>query len=197
MGLPGTEGLKKNDHIEGLRYPAEALERLYETSQPSDNTTLICLAPVDKKYPTNRARWVKFAILLYNYDIETGHCLLDAYMPSEAILNPNPETTTDPSVEDYLPWADLETANFGSIFLTQTGTVLYCGYYGPYMLVDTLGLQTGRLTIVTYETNGTVRDSVEVRPFNMKMPYLSAFHNWSSFDDVKHCDGAYRYQNLP
>ena len=187
--------ITSNDHIEGLRYPAEALERLSETSQPSDNTTLICLAPVDKKHPTNRARWVKFAILLYNYDIETGHCLLDAYMPSEAILNP--ETTTDPSVEDYLPWTDLETAKLGSIFLTRTGTVLYCGYYGPYMLVDTLGLQTGRLRIVTYETNGTVRDSVEVRPFNMKMPYLSAFHNWSSFDDVKHCDGAYGYQNPP
>lgn len=195
VGLPGTEGPRKNDHNEGLRYPAEALERLYETSQPSYSTTLICLAPVDEKHAANRARWVKFVILLYNYDIETGHCLLDAYMPSEAILNP--ETTTDPSVEDYLPWADLETAQFGSIFLTQTGTVLYCGYYGPYMLVDALGLQTGRLTIVTYETNGTVRDSVEVRPFNMKTPYISAFHNWSSFDDVKHCDGAYRYQNPP
>ncbi|KAJ5934396.1 hypothetical protein N7466_003943 [Penicillium verhagenii] len=188
ISLPGTEGL-------GLEYPAKALERLYETSQLSDSKTLICLAPVDEKHATNRARWVKFAILLYNYDIETGHCLLDAYMPSEAILNP--ETTTDPSVEDYLPWTDLETAKFGSIFLTQTGTVLYCGYYGPYMLVDALGLQSGRLTIVTYETNGTVRDSVDVRPFNMKSPYLYACVNWKSFDNVKHTDGAYRYQNLP
>ncbi|KAJ5887549.1 hypothetical protein N7495_007590 [Penicillium taxi] len=120
------------------------------------STTLVFLAPIDEKHAANRARWVKFAILLYNYDIETGHCLLDAYMPLEAILNP--KTTTDPS--------------FGSIFLTQTGTVLYCGYYGPYMLVDALGLQTGRLTIVTYETNGTVRDSVEVRPLDMDLPII-------------------------
>lgn len=58
---------------------------------------------------------MKFAILLYNYDIETGHCLLDNYMPSEAILNP--ATTNDPSIEDYLPWADLETADFGLFIL--------------------------------------------------------------------------------
>ena len=56
MGLPGTEGLKKNDHIEGLRYPAEALERLYDTLQPSDINGLIYLALVDKTYPINRAR---------------------------------------------------------------------------------------------------------------------------------------------
>lgn len=91
-------------------------------------------------------------------------------MPSEAILNP--ETTTDPSVENCLSWADLETANFGSIFPMQTGTVLYCNYYGPYMLVDALSLQTGRLTIVTYETNRTVRGFVEIRPFNMRMPSI-------------------------
>ncbi|OOQ89527.1 hypothetical protein PEBR_07911 [Penicillium brasilianum] len=106
---------------------------------PSYSTTPICLAPINKKHSANRARWVKFVILLYNYDIETGHCLLNASMPSEAFLVP--ETSTDPSVENYLPWEDLETAQFGSIFLTQIGTMLYCGYNGPYMLVDALGLQ--------------------------------------------------------
>jgi hypothetical protein len=40
-------------------------------------------------------------------------------------------------------------------------------------------------------------NSVEVRPFNMRMSHLSAFHNWSSFDDVKHCDGTPRHQNPP
>lgn len=73
-----------------------ALERLCETSQRSDSTTLIYLAPIDEKHKStaDRARWVNFAILLYNHDIETGYFLLDAYMPSEAILNL--ETTTDP-----------------------------------------------------------------------------------------------------
>ncbi|KAJ5803972.1 uncharacterized protein N7518_000275 [Penicillium psychrosexuale] len=197
VGLPGTEGPRSNinEPVKGLRYPAEALERLYDTLQPIDINGLISLAPVDETHPANRARWVKFAILLYNYDIETGHCLLDNYMPSEAILNP--ATTTDLSVEDYLPWADLETANFGSIYLTHTGKVLYLGYSGPYMLVDGLGLRTGRLTIVEFEINGTVKESVEVRPFNMRMPYLSAFENWSGFGDIKHARGAYRHQNPP
>jgi hypothetical protein len=138
---------------------------------------------------------VKFAILSYNYDIETGHILGDNYIPDEAILNP--ATTTDPSVEDYLPWLDLETANFLSIYLTHTGTVLYLGNEGPYLLVDELGLQSGRLTIVEYEVNGSVRDSVEIRPFNMKMPYLYAFVNWKGFDNIKHTRGACRHQNTP
>ncbi|CAI7586760.1 unnamed protein product [Penicillium glandicola] len=182
VGLPGTEGPRSNmnEPIEGLRYPAEALERLYDTLQPSDINGLIYLAPIDETHAANRAGWVKFAILLYNYDIETGHCLLDNYMPSKAILNL--ATTTDPLVEDYLPWADLETVNFGSIYLTHTGKVLYLGY----LLVDKLGLNSGRLTIVEYEINGTVKESVEVRPFNMRMPYLSAFENWLGFGDVKH-----------
>ncbi|KAJ5628585.1 hypothetical protein N7490_010813 [Penicillium lividum] len=195
VGLPGTEGPRKNDHIEGLRYPAESLERLYETSQPCETNGLICLAPVDEQHPENRARLVKFAILMYDYDIEVGHCLINGHIPLEATLNPS--TTTDPSVEDYLPWADLETATFKSIFLTHTGKVLYLGNPGPYMMVDELGLESGRLTIVTFETNGDVRESVEIRPFNMKMPYLNAFENWSSFDSVKHCRGAYGHQNTP
>ncbi|KAJ5623023.1 hypothetical protein N7490_011628 [Penicillium lividum] len=182
VGLPGTEGPRssRTESIEGLRYPAEALERLYDTLQPIYIHGLVSLAPVDETHAANRARWVKFAIMLYNYDIETGHCLLHKYMPSEAILNP--ETTTDPSVEDFLPWVDLETANFGDIYLTHTGKVLYLGNPGPYMLVDELGLKSGRLTIIEYEINGTVKESVEVRPFNMRQPYMNAFEHWSGLD---------------
>lgn len=195
MGLPGTEGPKTNSPIEGLRYPAEALERIYNTLQPECSNDLICLAPVHEAYPENRARLVKFAILSYDYDIEPGHNLGYNYIPYEAVLNP--ATTTDPAVEDYLPWRDLETANFLSIYLTHTGTVLYLENEGPYMLVDELGLESGRLTIVEFEVNGSVRDSVEVRPFNMKWPYMYAFVNWKSFDNIKHTHGAYRHQNTP
>ena len=58
MGLLGTEGprLNINNPIRGLQYPAEALERLYDTLQPSDINGLIYLALVDKTYPINRAR---------------------------------------------------------------------------------------------------------------------------------------------
>ncbi|EEA19152.1 hypothetical protein PMAA_014130 [Talaromyces marneffei ATCC 18224] len=179
LGLPGTEGPRFNEPSEGLRYPAEALERLYDTLQPIDLGSLISIAPVDEAHAANRARWVKFVILLYNYDIETGHCLLGNHMPSEAIFNP--ATTTDFSVENFLPWHDLETANFR----------------GPYMLADEHGLKTGRLTLVEYEMNGTVKESLHIRPFNMQMPYLRAFEDGAGFDDISHAQGAYRYQNSP
>jgi hypothetical protein len=197
VGLPGTEGSRsRGEQIEGLRYPAEALERIYDTLQPDNTSGLICIAPVDENHPENRARLVKFAILLYDYDIEAGHCI-DSHIPSEAILNP--ATTNDPSVEDFLPWADLETANFLSIYLTHTGTVIYFGQLGTYILVDELGLQTGRLTFVQYEINGTVQESVEIRPFNMKSPNLRAHHSGSRGrpEDIRCVDGGYRHQNQP
>lgn len=196
VGLPGTEVPKsRSEPSEGLRYPAEALARLYDTLQPRNVNSLISLAPVDEAHASNRARWVKFAILLYNYDIETGHCLLDNYMPSEAILNP--ATTTDPSIEDFLSWQDLETANFRSIYLTHTGTVLYLGYAGPYMLVDEEGLRNGHLTMVEYEINGAVKDAIHIRPFNMLMPYMNASELMMGLDDIRHVQGGYRHQNPP
>ncbi|KAJ6103223.1 hypothetical protein N7486_005650 [Penicillium sp. IBT 16267x] len=192
VGLPGTEGPRSlSEPSEGLRYPAEALA---DTLQPSKTNSLISLAPVDEAHAANRARWVKFAILLYNYDIETGHCLLDNYIPLEAILNP--ATTTDPSIEDFPSWQDLETANFSSIYLTHTGTVLYLGYAGPYMLVDEEGLRNGRLTMVEYEINGAVNDAIHIRPFNMRMPYISA-SEMMGLNNIRHVQGGYRHQNLP
>jgi hypothetical protein len=131
---------------------------------------------------------------LYDYDIEVGHCL-DNYMPSEAILNP--ETTTNPSVEDYLTWEDLETANFIHVYLTRTATVLHYRYTGPFMLVDEEGLRTGRLTMVEYELNGTVNDTLKIRPFNMRMPYMYASVLGKGLDDIRNVQGSYAYQNLP
>lgn len=180
---------------ECLQYPAEALAHIYDTLQPGDTNGLVSIAPVDDAHAANRERWVKFAILLYNYDIDTGHCLLDNYMPSEAILNP--ETTANPSIEDFLFWEDLETANFISIYLTHTGTVLNYGYTGPYMLVDEEGLRTGRLTMVEYEINGTVKDTLHIRPFNMRMPYTYASTLGKGLDEIRHVQGAYTHQNLP
>lgn len=180
---------------ERLQYPAEALAHIHDSLQPGDTKGLVSIAPVDEAHAANRARWVKFAILLYNYDIETGHCLLDRHIPSEAILNP--ETTTNPSVEDFLSYLDLETASFIHIYLTHTGTVLNIRYKGPYMLVIEEGLRTGRLTMVEYEINGTVKDTLHIRPFNMRMPYINASTLGKGLDEIRHVQGAYTHQNLP
>jgi hypothetical protein len=150
--------------------------------------------PVDETHPTNRARWVKFVILLYRYGIEAGHCLQNDYMPSEIAFNP--AITNGLLIEDFPAWQDLEVAFFGSIYLTRTGTILYLDH-GPYMLVDEDGLKTGRLALTVFADNGVVEDSLLIRPFNMQQPYLWFSTLGKGLDDVKHTEGGYRHQNPP
>lgn len=65
------------------------------------------------------------------------------------------------------------------------------------MLVDEQGLKTGRLTLVEYEINGTVKGSIHIRPFDIRIPYLRAFEDGAGFHDISHAQGAYRHQNSP
>lgn len=180
---------------EGLQYPAEALAHIYDTLQPVNTNDLVSIAPVDEAHAANRERWVKFAILLYNYNIQTGHCLLDNYILLEAILNL--ETTINPSIEDFLSWEDLETVNFISIYLTHISTVLNYGYTGLYILVDEEGLRTNRLTIVEYKINRTVKDTLRIRQFDIRMPYIYASTLRKGLDEIRYVQGGYTYQNLP
>ncbi|RLL98056.1 hypothetical protein CFD26_101647 [Aspergillus turcosus] len=197
IGLPGTEGKQSySEPDEGLRYPAEALERILDTRQPCDDTGVISLVPVDAMNPINQARWVKFVILLYRYDMEVGHCLESTYMPSKTVVNPA-TTGSTLSIEDFPAWLNLEAALFGSIYLTRTGTVLYLGNPGPYALVDEDGLETGRLALTMFKDNGAVEGSVLIRPFNMKEPHMWYSTLGKALDEVKHSMGGYRHQNPP
>ncbi|KAF7165490.1 hypothetical protein CNMCM5623_009612 [Aspergillus felis] len=174
IGLPGTETKNfPSDPDEGLRYPPEALERMFNPSQPGHNGGVISLAPVDVAHPVNQARWVKFLILLYRYDFGSGHCLDNDYTFSVASLNP--ATTTTASFDDFVPWLFLESALFS----------------------DEEGLRTGRLAIVDYDINGTVKDLVLRRPFNMHQPYQNLFHNGQSISDVSQGLGGGNFHNQP
>lgn len=140
------------------------LEHVSDTQQPCETRHVISIAPIDATYPVNRARWVKLAILFYRYDIESGHCLpFDNTIPTAAILNP--ETTSTYSVEDFLPWYCLENAHFPSIQMTRTGTVLYRPHERYFMIVDEEGLRTGRFAVVEFNSDGTIKDSVPLAPF--------------------------------
>ncbi|KAL4994246.1 hypothetical protein BDV10DRAFT_197657 [Aspergillus recurvatus] len=154
------------------RYPAEAMKKIEKTTQEYNPNGLISLAPIDSTHPANRARFIKFSILLYRFDPETGHCLEDSHIPDVAILNPASHSPNTNSFERFLSWSDLEAADFRSIFLTRSGIVLYNGFLGPYLLVDGEGLRTGRLSLVQFRRNGTVEDQVPVCPFNMRWSYL-------------------------
>ncbi|KAL2828176.1 hypothetical protein BDW59DRAFT_51263 [Aspergillus cavernicola] len=177
----------------GLRYPAEAIESIEKTIQEYNPYALISLAPVDSAHPVNRLRFIKFAILLYRFDPETGHCLEDSHMPEAALLNPASHFTN--SFKDFLPWSDLETADFRSIYLTRSGTVVYNGFIGPFLLVDEEGLRTGRLSLVQFAQNGTVRDFIPVRPFNMRFPFLDLTVHMKKLEDIRHTEGGRRHQN--
>ncbi|RDW64344.1 uncharacterized protein DSM5745_09755 [Aspergillus mulundensis] len=194
-----SQGFRDSFHaranFEDLRYPAEAMERIEETIQQYNPQGLICLVPIDKGRPVDYARFIKFAILLYRYDPETGHCLGDSYMPEAAVLNPVSDMTN--RFEDFLRWSDLETADFRSIYLTRSGSVVYNGFLGPYLLLDEEGLRTGRLSLVQFKQNGAVEDLVEIRPFNMFWPYLDLTVHIKGLEEIRHCDGGRRHQNTP
>lgn len=196
IGLPGTEKrIYPSDPDEGLRYPPEVRERMFDPNQPGHDGGVICLAPVGAAHPVNQARWVKFLILLYWYDHESGHCLDNDHTFSVAFLNP--ATTTTASVDDVLPWLYLESALFSGIYLTRGGTVLYLGQLHYHLLVDEEGLRTGRLAIVDYNIDGTVKDVVLRRPFNMYQPYLNLFVNSLSISDVVQGLGGAKFHNQP
>lgn len=65
------------------------------------------------------------------------------------------------------------------------------------MLVNEEGLKTGSLTMVEYENNGSVKDSILVRPFNMRMPYMSVSVLGKRSPDIRHVEGGFRHQNTP
>lgn len=139
---------------------------------------------------------MKFAILLYRYDFISGHCLVDNYMPATVELNPASVSSNPPTVVDFLPWLHLESARFGSIYLTRTGTVLHLGALHNHMLVDERGLRTSRLTLVDYEINGAIKDCALLHPFNMHNAYLG-FDNGQNISDVRVKVGGHKLHNQP
>ncbi|KAL5335953.1 hypothetical protein BJX70DRAFT_401142 [Aspergillus crustosus] len=154
-----------------LHYPGEALESIETTRQDFNPYALISLAPVQYSvHPENRLRFMKFAILLYRFDLETAHCLEDSQMPETVLLNPASQSINN--FEDFVTWAYLETADFRSIYLTRSGAVVYDGFIGPFLLVDEEGLRTGRLSLVEFAKSGSIRDSMLVCPFIMFFPFL-------------------------
>ncbi|KAL2813963.1 hypothetical protein BJX63DRAFT_206234 [Aspergillus granulosus] len=178
-----------------LRYPAEVTQHIEESVQDYNPYGLVSLAPVDEAHPANRARFIKFSILLYRFDPETGHCLDDSYMPQVAPLNPASPLTN--SFEDFLPWSDLETADFRSVYLTRSGCVVYNGFLGPYLLIDEEGLKSGRLSLVQFRQNGTIEDVVQICPFNIRLPYVDLTVHMKELQEIRNCEGGRRHQNVP
>lgn len=140
---------------------------------------------------------VKLAILFYRYDIESRHCLpFDNAIPTAAVLNP--ETTSTCSVEDFLPWYCLENAHFQTIQMTRTGTVLYRFHERYFMIVDEEGLKTGRFAVVELNSDGTIKDLVPLRPFNMYHFANDLFLlGRAGVQEIRERSGGHGHQNQP
>lgn len=138
---------------------------------------------------------MKLASLLYCYGVEAGHCLGDGYIPTAVVLNPATMHTS--SLEDFLPWYYLESAWFGQIYLTRTGTVVYLGCLNKFMCVDEEDLRTGCISLVGFKVNGAVEDYVVRRPFHMHEVYINIYHNGQGISDVREGLSGGNFHNQP
>jgi hypothetical protein len=168
-----------------------------DTQQPCETSHVISIAPIDESHPLNRAQLIRLAILFYRYDIESGHCLpFDNVIPTAAVLNP--ETTSTYSVKDFLAWYCLENAHFPSILMTRSGTVIYRHHERYFMIVDEEGLNSGRFAVVEFNSDGTIKDSVFLRPFNMYHFANDLFLlGRAGVQEIRERPGGQGYQNRP
>ncbi|KAL3480855.1 hypothetical protein BJX99DRAFT_205448 [Aspergillus californicus] len=109
----------------------------------------------------------------------------------------NPASPLTNSFEDFLSWLDLETADFRSVYLTRSGCIVYNGFLGPYLLIDNESLKTGRLSLVQFRQNGTIKDIMQICPFNIRLPYVGLTVHIKQLQEIRNCEGGRRHQNVP
>ncbi|KAJ5613719.1 hypothetical protein N7528_007373 [Penicillium herquei] len=80
-------------------------------------------------------------------------------------------TTTsclDASAEDNaLPSALLKEADFRAISMTHNGSAFFSGCVGIWFIIDQTDLDTGRMTLVSFNPDGTALDRLKLRPWNV------------------------------
>ena len=148
----------------GTDYPAAALHRI-ETRRHRFHL-FSCLANIDT--PVKRARFIKILILCYQLDGETMHPFGDGQIPT--MIHPNPASFPDPSTfseDDFMMWAFVETADFTSMTMSQSGHVLFTSGMLGFNFIDQNTIDTGRLSLVEFKTNGMVDKRTMRLPFNM------------------------------
>lgn len=82
--------------------------------------------------------------------------------------------------------------------MTRTGTVLYRPHERYFMIVDEEGLKTGRFAVVEFNIDGTIKDSVPLRPFNMYHFAKDLFlHGRADVQQIRERPGGHGHQNQP
>lgn len=86
------------------------------------------------------------------------------------MVRPNPASFPDPStfsIDDFMMWAFVETADFTSMTMSRSGHVLFTSGMLGYNFIDQHTIDTGRLSLVEFKTNGMVDKQTRRLPFNM------------------------------
>lgn len=114
----------------------------------------------------DRAVFTKLRIMLYRLDGEEGPLIDDGHV---SVCVPNPESDNagcglNPDRE-FLMWHYVENADFHFISMTSAGTVVFYSTGGPRVLVDRQALDTGRVLLCDFETNGQLEGSCRIRPY--------------------------------
>ncbi|KAI9037011.1 uncharacterized protein KD926_001109 [Aspergillus affinis] len=147
-----------------IDYPEACLHRI-ETRRHQFGE-FICLADIDT--PEKRARFVKILILTYQLDGETMHPFGDEVIPT--MVQPNPASFPDPktfSIDDFMMWAFVENADFTSMTMSRSGHVLFRYGMMGHKFIDQNTIDTGRISMVEFKTNGMVDKTAMRLPFNI------------------------------
>ncbi|KAL5344414.1 hypothetical protein ACLOAV_010674 [Pseudogymnoascus australis] len=147
-------------------FPAE-LAANEQNYQPSGECSLIIPEPIS---PKNWALWTKTRILLYNHDGEEHGTLWGADDTTTRICRPNPAGPNPVTVEGYYAWYYLEPALFELMYMTSTGTVVFSVDNGVFF-ADQETLDTGRLLMCAFHSNGSVAKSGRIWPVFTKDIY--------------------------
>ncbi|KAK1141550.1 hypothetical protein N8T08_008963 [Aspergillus melleus] len=145
-------------------YPEASLHRIEDRRHQFGE--FICLAKIDT--PAKRARFIKILILTYQLDGETMHPFIEANIPT--MVQPNPASFPDPStfsIDDFMMWAFVETADFTTMTMSRSGHVLFDSDMMGHKFIDQNTIDTGRVSMVEFKTNGMVDQTAMRLPFNI------------------------------
>ncbi|GIK03451.1 hypothetical protein Aspvir_007522 [Aspergillus viridinutans] len=175
----------RRDQEEEWRPTSNAEDKSYQLRAPSPSSALDYpaqrlhwhknLNPTSvhrQTHPRNYTRLLKFLILLYvHQDGWNGVHPFDLAGAGQApgchIRLSSP--LIRPRVSHVLPALFLETADFNVISMTRSGTVVFANGAGyTWFVIDQTGLETGRMALVEYASNGDIKASTLRRPWNME-----------------------------
>ncbi|KAJ6133721.1 hypothetical protein N7523_000043 [Penicillium sp. IBT 18751x] len=181
-------------------YPASLLSQ----QAPRPDKRFLCLPPVDSQtHPRNYIHLVKLLIMMYIHQDEwNGQHPFDQAGPGHAPRSHIPEflnLATPIALSDILSELYLSSADFHALSMTRSGTVVFAD--GPdytWYVIEEPELATGRMTIAEFGSDGSVRDSIVRRAWNMgQVMAFGQSLGWRVADLEESCIGGPPQYNEP